>query len=404
MVFNQMKNFAVVSALMMILMSCGAPDLSTNDENVIGTKLDSISALRSSSGTDSSNVVLFDPTIKKIHQFNLDQMSVVRTLGVLNADQPHYVLHDNAGNYIVDLSLKHISIFDKNSNANHNPIQFFGTPISAAFRPELGLLVMYDDLQSAGVVKMDSNGVVQKARVLGSIVSNDLTIATGDLLEDGNLVLGLSDQSIAEIDVAQSLAEEKWVPVIQPTGLIEIVWIAPVPAKPRLLLIKSKQQVSLYDLDSKAVISSVVVTGSIEKYSKVFNPHIIERVDSRTLKLIFTDGVTIQTRVLNNQYKTILSSDLDLNKNTWTFVEANYYTFDPQINNTNIYKYKREIVRYQVSNMLALQSKFIPDRAEVKLANDFFFCLFPSDLGYATKNSILTDAVRGMNNFNVKNF
>lgn len=403
MVSNQMKILGLFFVLLSLL-SCVGPDLSLGDENLIGNKLESVSALRSTNGVDSTNVVLFDPIIKKLHQFNLDQMRVVRTLGVLNVDQPHYVLHDNAGNYIIDLSLKHISIFDKNSNPNHNPIQFFGKPISAAFRPELGLLVMYDDLQTAGVVKMDSNGVVQKAAVFGSIVSNDLTIATGDLLEDGNLVLGLSDQSIAEIDVTQSLSQDKWVSQIQSTGLTEIVWIASVPTKPRLLLIKSKLQVSLYDLDSKSVISSIAITGSIEKYSKVFDPHILERIDSRTLKLIYTDGLTIKTRLMNRQSKTILSSDLDLTKNTWSFVEANLYSLDPQINNTNIYKYKREIVRYRVSDMVALQSKFIPDRAEVKLANDYFFCLFPSDLGYATKNSVLTDSVSTIKNFNVKNF
>ncbi len=231
-----------------------------------------------------------------------------------------------------------------------------------------------------------------------------MTIATGDLLEDGNLVLGLSDQSIAEIDVTQSLAQDKWVSQIQSTGLTEIVWIAPVPTKPRLLFIKSKLQVSLYDLDSKSVISSIAITGSIEKYSKVFDPHILERIDSRTLKLIYTDGLTIKTRLMSRQYKTILSSDLDLGKNTWTLVEANYYSFDPQINNTNIYKYKREIVRYRVSDMVALQSKYVPDRAEVKLANDYFFCLFPSDLGFATRNSVLTDSVSTIKNFNVKNF
>lgn len=403
MVSNQFKILTLLFAVLN-LWSCVGPDLSLGDENLIGSKLESISSIRGASGNDSSNVVLFDPVIKKLHQFNLDQLSVVRTLGVLNADQPHYVLHDNAGNYIVDLSLKHISIFDKNSNPQHNPIQFFGKPISAAFRPDLGLLVMYDDLQTAGVVKMDANGVVQKAAVFGSIVSNDQTIATGDLLEDGNLILGLSDQSIAEIDIAQSLTQDKWVSQIHPTGLTDIVWIAPVPSMPRLLLIKSKLQVSLYDLDSKSVMSSIAVTGSIEKYSKAFNPHVIERIDSRTLKLIYTDGVTIKTRVMNRQFRTILSSDLDLTKNTWSFVEANLYSLDPQINNTNIYKYKREIVRYRVSDMLALQSKFIPDRAEVKLANDYFFCLFPSDLGYATKNSVQTDSVSTMKNFNVKNF
>ncbi len=403
MVFKISKTLLFASVVLH-LFSCVGPKLSEGDENIIGNKLENVSSLKTTSGGDSAAVVLFEPLVQKIYQFNLDQMSLVRALNVLNLNQPHYVLHDTVGNYIVDLSVKHISIFDKNSNPQHNPIRFFGKPLSAAFRPELGLLVMYDDLQTAGIVQMNSNGVVQKSAVFGSIVSNDQTIAAGDLLEDGNLVLALSDNSLAEINIAQSLTQNNWSSLVQSTGLSEINWVAPVPSKPRLIFIKSKNQVSLYDLDSHSVISSVAVTGEIEKYSKSFNPHILERVDNHTLKLIYTNGTAIQTRVLNRKNKTILTSDLDLTQNMWSFVEVPAFGVDSYSNNLNIYKYNREIVRYRISDMAALQSKAIPDRAQVKLANDYLFCLFSSDLGYASKNSILDDTVNVIRNFNVKNF
>ncbi len=403
MVFRISKAF-VFASVVLNLFSCVGPKLSQSDENIIGNKLENVSSLKTSAGNDSSTAVLFEPLVEKIYQFNLDQMSLVRALNVLNPNQPHYILHDTVGNYIIDLSVKHISIFDKNSNPQHNPIRFFGKPVSAAFRPELGTLVMYDDLQTAGIVQMSANGVVQKSAVFGSIVSNDKTIMAGDLLEDGNLVLALSDSSLAEINVAQSLAQNSWSSRLQPTGLTEIQWVAPVPSKPRLIFVKSKNQVSLYDLDSHSVLSSVSLTGYIEKYSKTFNPHILERIDSRTLKLIYTDGISIQTRILNQQYKSILTSDLDLMKNTWSFVEVKVVFSDSYSNNINLYNYNREIIRYRVSDMAALQSKAIPDRAQVKLASDYFFCLFPSDLGYASKNSILDDATSVIKNFNVKNF
>lgn len=72
---------------------------------------------------------------------------------------------------------------------------------------DLNLLVMYDDLNTVGIVKMDSNGQVVKAWVGGNLLGS-ANIQAGDLLSNGKLILTLSNKSIAVVDVAQTLAQK----------------------------------------------------------------------------------------------------------------------------------------------------------------------------------------------------
>ena len=74
MAFNFLKLiFATVGFCGML--SCG-PQIngSEDDENLIGNKLESISALKTNAGQDHSAVVLYDSLVQKIYQFNLDQI------------------------------------------------------------------------------------------------------------------------------------------------------------------------------------------------------------------------------------------------------------------------------------------------------------------------------------------
>jgi hypothetical protein len=144
---NKIQESILLFAVATLFFSCGQGNKSGDDgDHMIGQKLESIAPLRASDGEQKQKVSLYDPVVKKIHQFDLNQMGVLRTLAVLNPDEKHFVLDSGTSNYIVDLSEKHISIFDKNSNPQHEPIQFLGVPKSAAFRPDLGWLVTYDDL------------------------------------------------------------------------------------------------------------------------------------------------------------------------------------------------------------------------------------------------------------------
>lgn len=417
---SNLKITLIVSFVLASLSSCGPSqnqNKNTGSENVIGQNLEAITSLRTSDGSQKQTIALFDETIKKIHQFDLNLMSVDRALPVLYPNAKHYVLYSGASNYIVDLSEKHISIFDKNSVAQHEPIHFQGVPQSAAFRPDLGWLVVYDNLQSVGVVKLSSDGQVLDSHTFGSVVDADKSIVSGDLNDDGNLILSLSDNSIAivNLETIMSSKPKHWSSVIQPTTLENISWIAPINGSANKILMKTINKVVLYDITTASILSSIDITSSnVIKLSKNFNPHVVVSTSTSSIDLIYTDGMTLLKRTFNlvaidqsSHYLTefpILNSDLDINNDNWTCVYYNSSSGFSLFNDVNQKKTNRQLIRYRLSDKLALQTKVIKDNYQVKLGADYYFELSPSKIGYALKNSIIGDSVQEMSGFNLNKY
>jgi len=285
-----------------------------------------------------------------------------------------------------------------------------GVPKSAAFRPDLGWLVVYDDLQSVGVLQLSSFGEVQKTSVFGSIVSGDQSIVSGDLLDSGHLVLALSDNSIADVDLQASLAAQppRWVSTIAATTLAKINWLAPIPRHPGRLLMKTADQVLLYDLNTRSVLQSIAVdSDDVIKLSKSFDPHVVVSDGTRAMKLIYSDGNTLSTRsfeLKDSALHSILSSDLDLLNDNWTYVYLKNRIGYSWFNDVNQETDGRQLVRFRLSDKLALQSKAIDDKAEIRLSANFIFALYPSVLGYAKKISILGEEQSSVSKFNLKKF
>lgn len=400
--FNYFK-LSVTVLSFAFLNGCAVKKTDTANENILGNKLESIAPTKSADGTQKNTIVLFDETIQQIHEFDLSSLRRTRGFKVLNPAEKHFVLNDPEGRYIVDFSLKHISIFDKNSNAQHNPIQFLGRPVSSAFRPDLGLLIMYDDLKNIGILKLLPDGHVVQSGLFGSVVLDDKSISAGDLMGDGSLVLSLSDDSIIIVDVQQSLTQKQLVFTQQATTLSNISWIAPVSNSPNRIFMKTSTQAVLYDLPSASIVSQMAIS-DIEKLSKSKDPHMIDRVDSSTARLVYTDGISIKAVTLYKQTATILGSDLDLSAKTWTSVELNSDRGFFLFNDINRVREKRYIKRYQVPGMLALQSLVLPDEAQIKLGADYFFALYPSELGYAEKTQIQEGTTQILKQFNLIQF
>ena len=229
---------------------CGPATKGDKDnEYLIGNKLQNVAPIKASDGTQKSVVALFDEKLQKIHQFDVAKMVCKRTVPVFNPNEKHFVLESETGSYIVDFSEKHLSIFDKNSNRNDETLHFAGKPVSAAFRPDRGILVMYDDLRSVGMMKLSPEGFVEKAHVYGSKVTGGFTISSADINENGQLIMALTDNSIVVADVDTILNSSNWPTMVpQPTMLNKISWIAPIPKMPNRIFIKSQDSVALYDL------------------------------------------------------------------------------------------------------------------------------------------------------------
>ena len=396
-----------------------------DEENKVGEPLKSISDLNTPYASARDIITTFDDTTRKIHQFDLDKMKLMRTLEVKNPKEDHYLLYDHNGNYVVDLTKKHLSIYDKDSKAIHNPLRFLGKPISAAFRPQNGLLVVYDDLMTIGLLKLDENGKVLKSWVSGGLVDQDTngdvdgdddrpdpsnySIVSGDLDFNGNLVLALRDGTITIVDVEKSLDEKKWNYQSFSIGGKVINWLAPLREDKDRFIYKSNTQVGIINLKTKEIESSERVYNShIRKLSRTVDPHII--VEDQQERLTYYAKITKQTNKdgsekvsskllsrsqFNTKNKVALISHLDLQTDTWLVVNSTeqnyeYYSFGHnntyyRYNDINQDKGKRRVVKFRFSDGLPLLDSNLPENATLTLSQTYAFALFPSELGYAKR-------------------
>lgn len=397
---NTMKQALLLPVLGLALAAC-TPSLSISpDENNIGEILGGVSSLIAPDG-ETNEVAIFDETTRKIHRFDLGTMSHKTALSVTNPGEKHYVIGDSQGRFVVDLTLKHLTIFDRDGRAQHDPIKLFGKPRSAAFRENLGLLVVYDDLMNVGIVKMSATGLVQSTWVGGPVIEG-ATIAAGDVDEAGRLVLMMSDGVIVIVNIDQTIAQDKWVFTKFDSGLTGVSWLAPLSGdNGRRVLVRSRSKVAILDLVSETNVSERDVSGETAvKLSKSGDPHVITQAGSSEITLVYAEGAVLKARKMFKQTPYLMNSHLDVNGDTWTSVET---TYQPTIiwNDTDQYRESRALKKYRVSDLRALQYKPVVGKAQIRLAESYIFALFPSELGYAVRYNIMDDSARELRAFNL---
>ncbi len=370
---------------------------------MIGDKLKDVSSLTSDTGQDLNKIVIFDPTVTRLQQFNLDTLQLERSLPTNNPGADHSVLYDAGGNYAIDFSAKNMTIFDSEGVAKVNPLRFVGKPKSASFRPSLGLLVVYDDLLSVGMLKLDSNGHIVKSWLTGPDFGNNVTIAAGDIDSLGRLVLGMNNGSIYVVDLEASMTPpQQWASTSFATMLEGIEWLAPVRGDSDRVLVASSDAVNLVNVTTHTVEQTLSVRSShIVKYSKSVDPHIlIKNYSTGKLQVVYVQGGAIQTKDVYYDSNLILQSRLDLVNDNWSFVDAT---------KPEVYDYSvpaemqgRVINSYQFSSLLAVSTEKVPDKTKLESASQSVFALYTSSpLGYAVNFDLLSGQKGVIKNFNL---
>jgi hypothetical protein len=373
-----------------------------SDDHGIGEKTTNTSSLITVDGTEPQNVVIFDKTVRRIHQFDLATMKHVRSFEVMNPGDEHFVLYSQNGNYIVDMSMKGLSIFNKYNQANHRPITFEGKPKSAAFNDVKGLLVVYDDLMTVGILKLDPNGEVLDKWKNGFGIGGNSTISSGDLNADGKLVLAMSSGEFAVVDIDGTLAlqgtNRHWVYSSFATNLVDVKWVAALRQDPNRVLVRSAAEIALVDLSTQSVISRMNITDDVVKVSRYNDPHVIMR-NSSAIKVVYVDGAQLKVKQFilgarNYSINGILNSNLNLTTDHWTFVDTSRRVRNI-FNDLDETRTDRQFRRFLFNNSnngpLSTENKAVPSDAQIELSTNFIFSLYPSELGYAVRSDINTD-------------
>ncbi|MGE4130741.1 MAG: hypothetical protein AB7F86_03840 [Bdellovibrionales bacterium] len=376
-------------ALSLIVSACD-PGPNSNGEHLIGDKLKDVSALTAQGGGDQDQIGIFDSTVGRIHQFNLAGNFLVRSFPAQNPGLEHSVLYDQSGNYLIDLTTKSLSIFDKSGNENKNPIEMLGKPMSAAFRADLGILVIYDDLQSVGILKLNSNGEVQKARVFGSSFGSSVTISAGDVDSTGRLVLALSDGSMALVDIDASLTAGSWVKTTFATTMDNVRWLAPVRGSPDLAFVLQNEKLSVINVATQTVTDGPTIDNADVLFrSKSIDGHIMIRdaTDKNKINMYYVNAGTITSQSLYFNSPAILNSRLDLTGDSWTLISATYDS--------------RSVRRWRFSDLLTTTNETLPKEAKFEVNGNRVFALYPSKMGYAVHYNLTAKTSAELKHFNI---
>ncbi len=405
-----LKIVKVIMCLVFLAMTACTSEGVNPDENVIGKRLKDINGLNTSHSGEIQKVVLFDEVVRKIHQFDLKTMKYEKSLEVRNPSEKHFVLYHHEGGYIVDITTKGITIFDKNGKATHDPIKLLGVPLSAAFRPDLGFLVIYDDLMTVGILHLNDDGSLASPAFGKGSVLDGAVIRAGDINDDGNLILSLDDDSIATVNLATTVSSGSWQKTDSfDSTLSDVSWVAPIPGGPnkRILVKSSGKKISLIDLGTKSVVDfqNSSYNTTIAKFSRSTTPHVILKSGYDVL-VIYPDGDNVERRRMQHNLRGFLSSNLNIAADTWTFVNSDKESSTSEFlgtvyNNYNATKEDRVLNHYKFSEWTPIKNIKIENNTKIELAQTYIFSLFPSELGVAKRLDINTEKVQRIEYFNL---
>jgi hypothetical protein len=394
------------------------PKSDTSENNIIGENMESVSSLTAEGGADQKKVALYDTTAKMIHVFDLNTSKYLLSRTPVVRSGEHKVLFDPGGNYVIDCTEKHISIINKNGDRLDPQLKFVGSPKNAAFRPSRGLLVIQDELKATGLVKLDSYGNVLARQMLGPKVIGEATLRAGDIDDQGRLIISLSDESMAIVDIDQTIAQGKWVLTSSfTTVLTEIDWIAAIHDAPNQVLVKSKgtSQIAIVNTLTGMLEGTPYTYNSslrVAKTSKTYDPHIIFQASSAQrdsqATLVYAQGSQLRTNTTFAHVRNLLGSRLHLANNSWTLSDTNVtqmyisgrYYGSVLYDDPNAAKVGRIMKKYQVSDMLPLEEFRVPDGADIQMTETHIFELMPSKMGLAYNYDMATRIAHTIDKFN----
>lgn len=403
---KMMRKSLMVLAALAFFSACAPGPSTEKDEHNIGEPLEDVStptapsSVQNDPNASARRLSLFDRTTRKIHLFDLEQMSHVKSFSVSSPKDEHFVLSHPYGNYVIDLSLKQATVLTAGGVVQPAALRFSGKPRSAAFDPERGVLVVYDDMASVGLLKVPESGLISQNSWVGGPLFGEETISAGDLdRTSGELLLITKSGSLQTVNIEQSLQSKSWQYTTQTLPVSGVNWVAPLQGTTRVLL-RTPSRLVLYDRASNQVVRDMDISSvTAEKLSKRGWPHLIART-SGELRLIYPVGDNFAVRSLYRQAERVLVSELNPDLNQWVFVAGGsqkVLTLFGEMDSEG----QKLLRRYRLSDMMAVDQRSLSSKAQVRLGPDFVFSLYPSELGLAEKSDLDGSSVRQIKAFNI---
>lgn len=375
---EDLVSYSISVTLFMFLFglnACSSGQLASNRQiGTIGDTLTADSALILPGQEVSEQYFAFDDTTDSIGVFELDPFRYSRRIKTnpLETDEKVTVFGLPNGEWVAELSTKRLRIHPKNGKSIENPLKFAGTPRSAAISPVLDYLVIYDDLQSVGMMKIAEDGQVEESAVLGPLLEEGKSIVSGDVNGSGELILSLSDNSIAVVDLEKTINQEEWVYVLKTPITEKLNWLSPAGDGVRIIGY-SDTKIYLIDLDTGTVLEEHLIIGSVQAF-RAGQPHLYDLSQDQS-SLVSANDDTSGLDILN------FGGSFALSVNRSRFVKDERSL----LLQAESYEYKEGVYAFRTSDALIQYSYEIQDGKSVAIGSNFFLVNHHTKLGKVEK-------------------
>lgn len=393
-----MRSKWITIALLVSACSVGIgndPDPS-NEPGVIGQKLEDITPLFNGYGIASKTLFLVDEPTQRILEIDLEQYKVINALTLLKPENPHTLVSSYTGLYVLDFSTKHLQIIRAGGSRDDRPFPFQGTPVAAAFNPVKGILAMHDDLQSIGLLMLSEIGVVIKSWLGGPLIDKGKSLLAGDIDSSGRLLLAVSDQTIATVDVEGSVDAGAWKFESFATDIPDIRWLAPDSQQADKSLLLAKDAIGVADVLAKAVSEKIVLSEKklvVIGSSKMIKPHVVTRNtqnDREEIHYISSEGKLVSQelpRRANGGYSV-------------SYLSANAAELVILVSEGDAHR----VTRWRLSDNLVVLDETVRSQGDVQLGPDILIVNKKSSLGYLQVHNLSDSSVREIKGYNFDHF
>jgi hypothetical protein len=371
-----------------ILVSCGADGNSS--KGIIGSPLQQESGIFNSYGIETSKVFVVDETTDRLLGIGLSDFAIKHQFELKKKEDEHVTIMDINEKFVIDFSKKHLNIYGLDGGVYDRPFNFQGTPTSAAYNPFTRTMIIQDNLQSVGMMQLAENGSITSSWLGGPQLASGTSIVAGDLDKTGRLVLAMSDETMAVVDVTQSIAQQSWQQTAFSPGLGKVTWVAPDNRNPDLLLVSSSTKIAIINSATKVVVDQKTLdsSSSIRFSSKAGLGHVFtEKAGVVSLYFINSQGAigveSLAQASLTGLKQSFLSADA---ASITLLFEVGYR--------------ERSVLKMRLSDALVEVEKSIDTTGETSINGSTVFVNFKDPLGALELHSLTSDDVKRLEGYN----
>jgi hypothetical protein len=393
------KIISTIIFISVILTSCIGHE--EQNAGVIGDEVTTNTGLYQGNSWSGDYLWFYDATRKRVHRMNVTDLTHEMKIDALPNDlseTDNNLFSPSGLDWVIELTYKDLRVISPSGVVTENPFTFQGVPVSVSWDPDTRLIIIYDDVKSVMMGKLNEAGEFESSGIMGAILDNTTegsSINAGDLDDQNRLILTLQNDEIAVVDFDQTLTDELWsYTSYTPTGITDVNWIAPLKNGSNRALVSAEEGIFLIDYIAQTIIDQVDFTDSesIVYLSRNLIPHIVYRSGSDS-KLAYPSGDEILTASAVNvsSFLGIGASVLDTTNNHLTVA----YT------DTTAYEYMTKISRFRITDGLAIADQRITyDVDQVVFGEDYAFSIYGSNLGHVVRTDLSTSDQESLSGFN----